>query len=344
MSVPRMQIGIGALPTDFTVYPEWARTAEACGFDLIGVGDSSTLWADPFVTLAVAAMSTTVPRLMVMGTNPVTRHPVVAAAAIESVQKLSGGRCLYALGSGDSAVANIGEPRAALAEVEEYGRVVQALCAGEQATYRGHELHVRWSGEPVPVLLCAEGPRTQRLAGRFADGAILYNGLTEEVVSESVANVAAGATEAGRDVDDVELWWPIVFHLADDVASGVEAVKFSLAGTANRAFRHSLDAKLVPAELHAGFRGLQAEYRSSHHQQLGDHSFNASLVDRFGLTGYLAERFAVVGPAAHCAERLEELAERGVRNVTLSLLAQTLPEQVTSMRVIADEVFGRLPR
>jgi 5,10-methylenetetrahydromethanopterin reductase len=337
-----MRFSIGCIPSAYTHYVEWVRTAEAVGFHSIGTGDSSTLWTDPFVTLAIAAQHTDRVELALNGTNPVTRHPVVAAAAMESLQELSGGRFRYGLGSGDSAVANIGRPRATLAEVEEYGRAVRDLCAGRPASWNGEALTMAWGGQPVPVLLCAEGPRTQRLAGRFADGAVLYNGLTEEVVGATLGQNRAGAEEAGRRLEDLELWWPVVFHLCQDVAEGVEAVKFSLAGTANRAFRHSLSAKLVPEELHAGFRGLQAEYQSSHHQQLGRHAANAGLVDKYGLTDYLVGRFAVVGAAGRCVEQLQQLAGYGVHNVSLSLLSRDLPGQMESMRDIARDIFPAL--
>jgi 5,10-methylenetetrahydromethanopterin reductase len=337
-----VRFSVGCIPATYEHYVEWVRAAEAAGFDSIGTGDSSTLWNDPFVTLAVAAQHSERVELSLQGTNPLTRHPVVAAAAMESLQLLSGGRFRYGLGSGDSAVANIGRPRASLAEVEEYGRAVQGLCAGRTVSWQGQDLALSWGGRPVPVLLCAEGPRTQRLAGRFADGAVLYNGISEEVVTASLAALAEGAAESGRRLEDLDLWWPVVFHLCPDVSEGVEAVKFSLAGTANRAFRHSLSAKLVPEELHAGFRGLQAEYRSSEHQQLGRHAGNAALVDRYGLTDYLVRRFAVIGPPEHCIEQLGRLAGYGVRNVSLSLLSRDLPGQIDSMGEIGRSVLPAL--
>lgn len=338
----RHRIGIGCIPRDYSDFRPWAQQAEACGFDSLSTGDSSTLWTDPFVTLAVAASVTERIGLSVVGTNPVTRHPVAAAAAIESVQVLSGGRCSYALGTGDSAVANIGRRRARLAELGEFGQAVRDLTAGRPAVYDGQELIMSWATDPVPVLLCAEGPRTQELAGQMADGAVLYNGVTADVVAASLDRLGRGAMAGGRSLDDLDLWWPVVFHLSDDVEQGLDAVKFSLAGTANRAFRHSLEDKMVPESLHEGFRGLQREYRSSHHQQLGDHAFNASLVDKYGLTAYLAERFAIVGPPGHCAERLTELFERGIHNVTLSLITQDLPAQIATMARLAGEVLPRL--
>jgi 5,10-methylenetetrahydromethanopterin reductase len=338
-----VRVGIGAIPSHYDGYIEWLSTAEAVGFHTVSTGDSSGLWTDPYVTLAVAAAHTRTVQLMVVGTNPITRHPLASAGAIESIQVLSQGRCAYALGTGDSAVATIGHRRAGLGELEAYGRTVQGLCAGQTMEYRGQSLQLRWATHPVPVYLCAEGPKTQVLAGRFADGAILYNGITEDVVTASLSNIWAGAAEAGRSPDAVELWWPIVFHLTDDVTEGLEAIKFSLAGTANRAFRQSLSAKLVPEALHAGFRGLQREYKSTHHQQLGDHVWNASLVDKYGLADYLAARFAIVGPPALCVERLAEIRSYGVQNVTLSLLSRDIGGQIETMKRLADTVLPHLP-
>jgi 5,10-methylenetetrahydromethanopterin reductase len=207
------------------------------------------------------------------------------------------------------------------------------------AEYDGQTMTLDWATKPVPVLLCADGPKMQRLAGEFADGAVLFNGIQQEVIRGSLDNVTAGAGAAGRDIREIELSWPVVFHLADSVAEGVEAVKFSLAGTANRAFRYSLFDKGVPEHLHAGFRGLQAEYQSSRHQQLGGHHFNASLVDKWGLTDYLVERFAIVGPPSLCIERLQEIAGYDVDRITLSMNSLDIQSQIDCMRRISDEVF-----
>lgn len=50
--------GTGKVPEDLATYGAWARLAEDCGFSMITAGDSQSLWADPFVTLAVAAHQT----------------------------------------------------------------------------------------------------------------------------------------------------------------------------------------------------------------------------------------------------------------------------------------------
>ncbi len=78
----RIRFGIGCIPADYRHYARWVRTAEATGFSNVGTGDSPALWNDPFVTLAVAAQNSTRLGIGVKGTNPVSRHPAAAAAAM----------------------------------------------------------------------------------------------------------------------------------------------------------------------------------------------------------------------------------------------------------------------
>jgi 5,10-methylenetetrahydromethanopterin reductase len=59
----------------------------------------------------------------------------------------------------------------------------------------------------MPTYLAASGPRTLRLAGQIADGTAIRTGLTPEIVRDSIAQVHAGAREAGRDPAEIDLWW-----------------------------------------------------------------------------------------------------------------------------------------
>ena len=54
-----------------------------------------------------------------------------------------------------------------------------------------------WSRVRVPIYLAASGPKTLRLAGQIADGAVIRTGLTPAIVRDSIAQVHAGAREAG---------------------------------------------------------------------------------------------------------------------------------------------------
>ena len=92
----RVRFGTGTTVKDFDDYHRWLRVGERAGcFELLTTGDSQSLWADPFVSLAVAAERTVRPRLGITVSNPMTRHPAVVASALVALQRLSGGGIFY---------------------------------------------------------------------------------------------------------------------------------------------------------------------------------------------------------------------------------------------------------
>src|SRR5437879_4796181 len=107
MTAPRLRFGTSTIVKDYRWYREWLHVAEESGFDVLSTGDSQSLWADPFVTMTVAAMHTRGPGIGVTVSNPVTRHPAVVASAMRAIQQLAGGRAFYGISSGDSALRNI---------------------------------------------------------------------------------------------------------------------------------------------------------------------------------------------------------------------------------------------
>src|SRR5262245_8867668 len=311
----KVRFGVTWLAREFDSFLDWVRECDRIGFEMIGIGDSQSLWLDLHVTLALIAANTRRMRLGPTVTNPLTRHPAVAAGAIASIQKLSGGRAFFGLGGGDSAVLNIGERPAGREEVLAYGQAVRALTAGETVTYRGKELRLRWESQRVPLYLAAEGPKMLHAAGRVADGVILSSGISADVVRDTLGRIRAGAEEAGRDSNEIDIWWMVKLAFAPTEAAGIEVLKFSLAGTANHVFRHTLEGKLVPPEHRDGLLALQREYASRHHANLEQGAANAALADKYGLTGWLGERFAIAGPPEHGGARIRPVGEAGATHL-----------------------------
>jgi 5,10-methylenetetrahydromethanopterin reductase len=331
----QITFGTGTTVRDLTAYGEWLRVAEDCGFSLLTTGDSQSLWADPFVATTVAALTTTRPRLGITVSNPVTRHPAVVASSLVALQDLSGGRVAYGISSGDSALRNIGEAPSTVDELRDFVLAVRGLCETGSASWRGRDLALRWASARVPIWLAAEGPRMQQLAGSIADGVVLSNALTPEAIDRAFTNLAAGARDAGRSVDEVEVWWMANVVPAATEAEGIDSIRSILAGTANHVFRFTLDGKGVPEEHRAGLAALMREYDSSHHANPATAAANADLVDRYGLTAWLARQSTIAGPVERCLERLHEVAEAGA---TRLLVAQFVPDQLGFMRWFAEHI------
>ena len=131
----------------------------------------------------------------------------VIASACAGIQRLTGGRFRYGVGTGDSSVRLAGVPVATVAQMEEFCLAFRALTNNRTATCNGNELRLEFDADPVPLWLAAEGPRMLDLAGRVADGVIMGNGVSEEVVRDNIARVERGANAAGRSLDDIELWF-----------------------------------------------------------------------------------------------------------------------------------------
>ena len=306
-----MEFGIFFPPEAPAVLEEHARLAEREGFDLVGLGDSQSIWRDVYASLATVAKATDGVRIGPSVTNPVTRHPAVTANAICTIDELSEGRAILGMGSGDSSVQTIGERPARLADLEEHVSLHRTLTRGQKVEYDGETIGIEWveDADPsptIPVFLGAEGPKTLELAGRVADGVFIGTGLFPELIEESVDRVLAGAEAAGRDPGEIETWVLAKANVHETTEAAVDEIKMALAASANHAFRFTLEGKRVPEAYREPIKQLQAEYVPHEHEELGQ-TRNRELVEELGLTEYLSDRFAVAGTPADCRDKLERI-------------------------------------
>ena len=327
------RFGVVFLPESLQGFGELCREAEACGFQWVGVADSQSVFHELYVALTLAVLNTSRARVGPLVTNPQTRHLVVTGSAMASIDELSGGRAVLGLGSGDSAIYTLGAPPATVAGLEDAVVTLGRLTGGEQVKRQARTWQVHRTRRRVPIYLAAEGPRTLELAGRVADGVIVGLGLTPEVIRLSLAAIERGARAAGRTLGDLDVWWFAKTNIADTRAASVEPIKMALAASANHAFRFTLKGKGVPAELHEPIRGLQREYNAHHHEIAG--AGNAALTDRWGLTDFLVERFAVAGTPGECVAQIRRAMDAGARQfITTSFV----PDPRRFMRRWAGEV------
>ncbi|MCB0997193.1 MAG: LLM class flavin-dependent oxidoreductase [Acidimicrobiales bacterium] len=323
----------------FDEYLTWLSAADEVGLDVIGLGDSQNLWGDLYVSLTVAALNTTTARLGPLVTNPITRHPAVAAGAMASLQQLSGGRMFFGIGTGDSAISNLGRRPATVNHFERYCRAVQGLGAGTPVEWDGRPIEMSWPVEPTPLWMAAEGPRTLHLAGQIADGVIIGSGLTDDVVADSQRRIREGAESVGRRFEDIELWWLVKPYLAATEQDGWAALRWTLAGSAMHTFRYRAEDKLVPRELLGPLEQLQQEFAHHTHGKVSRGEHNGALVERLGLTEFLGRRFALAGPAEHISERIEHLMSIGATNL---VGMQLVPDRVGFLREFDARVIRPL--
>jgi 5,10-methylenetetrahydromethanopterin reductase len=303
------------LVDDIGACPALAAQAERAGFEMLGIVDSQSVSADAYVALAVAAQHTARIRLGPAVSNPITRHPVVTANAMATLDRLSGGRAFMGLGAGDSAVFTLGLRPARLAELERTALELQTLTAGRRVVRDGRPVQITGATRRIPVYLAADGPRAHQLAGRVADGAFIGSGLTAPAVATSRAEIAAGARAADRAPEAIDTWWLVKANVADSRDTAIEEIKGTLVSSGNRVFR----AIAPPDALHAAVAEIHRSYDPLAHAAL-DAAANGRLSDRAEVTSYLAERFAIAGTPDDCVAQVERACRAGADQLLLTAI------------------------
>ena len=333
------RLGLLCLPRSVASAVADARLAEDVGFAMVGVADSQSVFREMYATMALCAQATRRVRIGPSVTNPITRHPAVAASGIATIDEIAPGRAFFGIGSGDSAILNLAERPSTLADMRAYLETVRALHTKGEATWRGRPVRLTWVERAIPLYLSAEGPRTLELAGEIADGVIVNVGLEPSLVRDAVAHVHAGARRAGRDPATIDLWTLVRANVTDDVAAGVDEIKMELASNAHHVFRFTLEGKHVPGELADAIHRVQKGYQPAAHEALGP-SPNAALLDREpALRAYLAERFGAVGPATVVAEKLGKVVEAGITGL---LVTGFVGERTRLIRALGERVLPSL--
>ena len=203
-----------------------------------------------------------------------------------------------------------------------------------RAEYHGTTARFTWARPSVPLFLAASGPKTLRLAGQIADGVVVRTGIRPDIIRDSIAQVHAGAREAGRDPDSVEMWWWPDANIAASRREAIEEIKMSLAAAGNHLSRFTTEGKHIPPELLGKVKTLGERYAFADHVQPG--SANCRLIEELGLVDYLADRFAFAGTRDECIKTLERAVEAGARRFWISI---HFDDKVRFMRDWAEQVM-----
>ena len=254
-----------------------AALAERIGFDSVWVIDSQLLCRDVTVTLTALLAATTTLRVATGVTQPVTRHASVTAGMMATLAEMSGGRAILGIGTGFSSLRTIGLKAARIAEVEAFASDVRRLLRGDSVTFAdGVEGRLSWLDAPaeVPIVVAATGPRMTRAAARFADGVILHQGLSPDLLRR-------GLEWLGDSTAERSCWAP--YSLGATPQEARDRVRSRVAGALV-----NVRADWFEGAERAAVERLQAGYDVGHHASAAaDHAADVpdSLVDRYALAG-----------------------------------------------------------
>ena len=330
-----MEVGFFYWPFSVELTMKMAAAAERYGYDMIGVADTPGNAMDPWVTAALVAEHTRRPKVSICVTNLATRHAAVSAAAIASVDLISGGRAILGIGAGNSGTRNLGVKGTPVAEMSEGIAYIKTLLAGEKAEYRGGTAQLPWVKRPTPVFQAASLPRSLAAAGRCADGVFVNYGLDRVSLSASTAHIARGAAEAGRDPANVEVWQIGCLDCHEDRDVARRKIGAILAFVSGYVIgTEDLEARGVPSDKIEPLRELRRRYSTRPGEA------DARMVDELGLFDYLAGRLSIWGTPDDCLR--QALAAKAAGATRLMFTVSLASDPVRTVELFGEHVLPTL--
>lgn len=219
-----------------STYVAIAQLAEQVGFEQIWISNDLFIRSAPVILTAVAAET----RRIEIGTgivNPYTMNPAEIAMMAATLDEYAGGRFNLGLASGASEFfkwVGLEQPLPRTAVVETVA-AINSLLSGENAAQSGRflqwtdEAYLRFSAlRRVPIYIGAMGPQMLHEVGRIADGGLPLL-FPPEHYATVMPLIAAGAEEAGRSLDDIDVAACIWVSVSDDRAAAEQVLKDKVA-------------------------------------------------------------------------------------------------------------------
>ena len=317
---------------------EIARLAEDLGFADLWIPDQS-FHHDPFLLLSRCADATSVIRLGVAVTNPVSRHPVQIARAAATLGMISEGRFVLGLGAGNRTrvLPALGLPTdRPAARIAEAIDVCRRLLRGEEVSVSGPTLsltEVRLDVgvlPEIPIFVGSRGPRVLRLAGAMADGVFVEAMCTPEGLDYAMGEVEGGARDAGRAVSDVEIVSWQAIKLSTTIAAADDGRYRAWAAALMRSTREDVLERIgIPP---ATIRSVIDAFRAS-----GERAAGSLVPDD------VVSRLLLVGDPGHIHEQVQTAEARGIDSLSIISFGTTEVVQDT-LRRFALDVMGRSAR
>jgi 5,10-methylenetetrahydromethanopterin reductase len=291
-------------------YIRLAQRAESAGFDQFWVSNDLFLRSCPVILSAVA----TATRTIEIGTcilNPYTLNPAEIAMFAATLDELSGGRFNLGLSSGSLdflAWVGIAAERPRTAVVESM-QAIRQLIAGQRAERRGKFLC--WTDETylrfpvlrrhIPIYIGATSPRMLEEIGRNADGGLPLL-FPPEHYQTVLPYIRAGADNAGRSLDEIDVAACIWCSISDDKSAAEDALKEKIAY-----YGHSL-SPLILDEL-----GLSREdFEPIARAVMAENDLSTAKT----MVTPPMMRIGIAGTSHDLIARLEALVEMGVRHIS----------------------------
>ncbi|MEM3587583.1 MAG: LLM class flavin-dependent oxidoreductase [Candidatus Jordarchaeaceae archaeon] len=304
-----------ALPQDANIHElmRLAKIAECEGYSSIFVTDEG-LSRNSYVVLASCALATKRISLGTGVTNPYIINPVITAAAMATVDELSGGRVFIGLGAGSLWYLEMFglHQRKVLSTLDRTVDILRRLFNGEHITtklsnFKLQNVKLAFPSRKIPIYIGGRGPKILRLAGKIADGVIAGGGLVSgNKIGYVMHNVEEGAKEAGRDIDTIDIVLWAFCSIADENSIARAPLRPLIAEII-----HGISDSVL-SEI-----GIKSEPVKNIRMMHDYVNTNLYKEQQSSVSDEILDKFCIAGTPKYCLKKIRELVRAGVRHLAI---------------------------
>ena len=215
---------------------ELAKMADETGIDSIWMSDH-LCFRDSLVSSMALLASTGRIKVAPAPMSPYSRHPIISAMSIATMEEFAPGRVIASPGPGNAAAlkeAGIESPRP-LKTMREYVEILRRFLRGETVNFQGEMFRVNGAkmafvpATPIKMYLTAVRPRMLQLGGEIGDGVLLSAGCAPAYIAQCVGEIKKGAEKAGKSLADTDVAGFVTASVSEKPREAIEANKMFLA-------------------------------------------------------------------------------------------------------------------
>jgi 5,10-methylenetetrahydromethanopterin reductase len=305
---------------------ELASLADEIGMESIWMSDH-LCFRDSLTTSMSLLASTRTIKVAPAPMSPYSRHPIISAMSIATMDEFAPGRVIASPGTGNAAAlkeAGIDSPRP-LKTMREYVEILRQFLRGETVNFHGDMFQINGAkmgfmpSAPIPMYVTAVRSKMLQLAGEIGDGVLLSAGCAPGYIGQCVAEFQKGVNKTGGSLADRDVAGFVTASVAENRREAIEANKLFLAYIFRNA-HHADNIRLGGGKVDQ--EGLVAA--------VGKRDWESA--KKF-ISDDVVHAHSVAGTAAECRRQLQSFIEGGL-NLPVILPMGSQEARKTTIRMV----------